>query len=75
MKKKLLTYHYPLYPQMRQYMTENIFQPKVIIRTSIGAKFPLDGGIQHTRDYTQMMKDNLTEIFNAVIIPIDIASP
>ena len=45
-----------------QYMTENIFQPKVIIRTSIGAKFPLDGGIQHTRDYTQMMKDNLTEI-------------
>ena len=45
-----------------KYMTENIFQPKVIIRTSIGAKFPLDGGIQHTRDYTQMMKDNLTEI-------------
>ena len=45
-----------------QYMTENVFQPKVIIRTSIGAKFPLDGGIQHTRDYTQMMKDNLTEI-------------
>lgn len=45
-----------------KYMTENIFKPKVIIRTSIGAKFPLDGGIQHTRDYTQMMKDNLTEI-------------
>ena len=45
-----------------QYMTENIFQPKVIIRTSIGAKFPLDGGIQHTRDYTQMMKDTLTEV-------------
>jgi pyruvate/2-oxoglutarate/acetoin dehydrogenase E1 component len=45
-----------------QYMTENIFQPKVIIRTSIGAKFPLDGGIQHTQDYTQMMKDTLTEV-------------
>ena len=45
-----------------QYMTENKFKPKVIIRTSIGAKFPLDGGIQHTRDYTQMMKDTLTEV-------------
>jgi pyruvate/2-oxoglutarate/acetoin dehydrogenase E1 component len=45
-----------------QYMTENKFQAKVIIRTSIGAKFPLDGGIQHTRDYTQMMKDTLTEV-------------
>lgn len=45
-----------------QYMTERVWNPKVIIRTSIGAKFPLDGGIQHTRDYTQMMKDNLTEI-------------
>jgi pyruvate/2-oxoglutarate/acetoin dehydrogenase E1 component len=45
-----------------QYMSENIFQPKVIIRTSIGAKFPLDGGIQHTQDYTQMMKDTLTEV-------------
>jgi pyruvate/2-oxoglutarate/acetoin dehydrogenase E1 component len=50
-----------------QYMTESVFQPKVIIRTSIGAKFPLDGGIQHTRDYTQMMKDNLTEI-NVVLL-------
>ena len=50
-----------------QYMTESVFQPKVIIRTSIGAKFPLDGGLQHTRDYTQMMKDNLTEI-NVVLL-------
>ncbi len=45
-----------------KYMTEDIWKPKVIIRTSIGAKFPLDGGVQHTQDYTQMMKDNLTEI-------------
>mgnify|MGYP005652224203 FL=1 len=45
-----------------QYMTEGVWNPKVIIRTSIGAKFPLDGGIQHTQDYTQMMKDTLTEI-------------
>tara|TARA_Y100001963_G_scaffold59635_1_gene83394 strand:+ start:1443 stop:1973 length:531 start_codon:yes stop_codon:yes gene_type:complete len=45
-----------------KYMTEDVWKPKVIIRTSIGAKFPLNGGIQHTQDYTQMMKDNLTEI-------------
>ena len=50
-----------------QYMTEGIWKPRVIIRTSIGAKFPLDGGIQHTQDYTQMMKDNLTEI-NVVLL-------
>ena len=50
-----------------EYMTEGIWKPKVIIRTSIGAKFPLDGGIQHTQDYTQMMKDNLTEI-NVVLL-------
>ena len=49
------------------YMTEGIWKPRVIIRTSIGAKFPLDGGIQHTQDYTQMMKDNLTEI-NVVLL-------
>ena len=45
-----------------QYMTEGVWNPKVIIRTSIGAKFPLDGGIQHTQDYTNIMKDILTEI-------------
>ena len=45
-----------------KYMTEDVWKPKVIIRTSIGAKFPLNGGVQHTQDYTQMMKDNLTEI-------------
>ena len=45
-----------------KYMTEGVWNPKVIIRTSIGAKFPLDGGIQHTQDYTNIMKDILTEI-------------
>jgi pyruvate/2-oxoglutarate/acetoin dehydrogenase E1 component len=45
-----------------KYMTGDVWKPKVIIRTSIGAKFPINGGIQHTQDYTQMMKDNLTEI-------------
>lgn len=45
-----------------QYMSQKQFQPKVIIRTSIGSKKPLDGGIQHTQDYTKIFKKILTEI-------------
>ena len=44
------------------FRTEGTFKPKVIMRTSIGAKEPLDGGIQHTQDYTKMFKGILTEI-------------
>ena len=38
------------------------FKPRVIIRTSIGSKKPLNGGVQHTQDYTKMFKDILTEV-------------
>ena len=34
----------------------------MIIRTSIGSKNPLDGGVQHTQNYTKIFKDTLTEI-------------
>ena len=37
-------------------MSRNEMRPKVIIRTSIGSKNPLDGGPQHTQDYTREMK-------------------
>tara|TARA_Y100001963_G_scaffold111957_1_gene154896 strand:- start:845 stop:1375 length:531 start_codon:yes stop_codon:yes gene_type:complete len=50
-----------------QEMTEDNFKPKVIMRTSIGAKSPLDGGVQHTQDYTQVMKDILNEV-NVVLL-------
>ena len=33
-------------------MTHGEYAPRVIIRTSVGSKEPLDGGIQHTGDYT-----------------------
>ena len=33
-------------------MSHGEYSPKVIIRTAIGSKEPLDGGIQHTSDYT-----------------------
>ena len=48
-------------------MSFNQFKPRVIIRTSIGSKKPLDGGIQHTQDYTKMFKDILTEV-NVVLL-------
>jgi len=50
-----------------QHMTEGTFKPKVIMRTSIGAKQPLDGGIQHTQDYTDPLMRMLHEV-NVVLL-------
>ena len=43
-------------------MSRNEIKPRVIIRTSIGSKKPLDGGPQHTQDYTKIFKETLTEV-------------
>ena len=32
------------------------FRPKVIIRTAVGGKFPLDPGPQHTQDYSEQFR-------------------
>lgn len=45
-----------------RFLSNNSFKPRVIIRTSIGSKKPLDGGVQHTQDYTKMFKSVLTEV-------------
>jgi len=45
-----------------QHMTEGTFKPKVIMRTSIGSKNPLNGGVQHTQDYTLAIREMLTEV-------------
>lgn len=45
-----------------RYMSFGDFKPRVIIRTSIGSKNPLDGGVQHTQDYTKALKGILTEV-------------
>lgn len=45
-----------------QVMTENNWKPKVILRTSIGSTNPLNGGVQHTQDYTKQFKEMLTEV-------------
>ena len=38
-------------------MSNNEFKPKVIIRTSVGSKKPLNGGVQYTQDYTKIFKN------------------
>ncbi len=43
-------------------MSRNEMRPKIIIRTSIGSKVPLDGGPQHTQNYTEIFKKILTEV-------------
>ena len=43
-----------------EFMSKGKMRPRVIIRTSIGPKIPLDGGPQHTADYTKSFKDMLT---------------
>ena len=43
-------------------MSRNEMKPQVIIRTAIGAKKPLDGGPQHTQDYSSILNKILTEV-------------
>ena len=38
------------------------FMPKVIIRTSIGSKIPLDGGPQHTNDHSKAFRQLLDNV-------------
>ena len=45
-----------------RFMSENKMCPRIIIRTSIGPKKPLDGGPQHTADYTEALRKMVTEI-------------
>jgi len=44
------------------FMSKGQMKPRVIIRTSIGAKNPIDGGIQHTQDHTEAFRHLLTSI-------------
>ena len=44
------------------FMSKGKMKPRIIVRTSIGPKEPLDGGPQHTADYTSVFKDMLTTV-------------
>ena len=49
------------------FMSKGMMKPRVIIRTSIGAKKPLDGGVQHTQNHTEAFKLLLKNI-NVVLL-------
>ena len=51
-----------------QVMSNSEIQPRVIIRTSIGSTNPLNGGIQHTQDYTNAFKDMLRHNVEVVLL-------
>ena len=42
-------------------MSKSMLIPKVIVRVAVGAKKPLDGGEQHTQDFTESLKHMLTD--------------
>ena len=43
-------------------MSEGKMRPRIIIRTSVGPKKPLDGGPQHTNNHAKAVKNMLTEV-------------
>lgn len=42
-------------------MSKGELVPRVIVRVAVGAKKPLDGGSQHTQDFTESIKAMLTD--------------
>ena len=42
-------------------MTKSQLVPRVITRVAVGAKKPLDGGSQHTQDFTDALKKMLSD--------------
>ena len=48
-------------------MTWGVYDPRVIIRTSIGAKVPLNGVLQHTQDHTEAFRHLLDNV-NVVLL-------
>ena len=42
-------------------MTKSQLVPRVITRVAVGAKKPLDGGSQHTQDFTESIKNMLND--------------
>ena len=45
-----------------QNMSNGQMKPKVIIRTAVGSREPLNGGVQHTQNYIKQLKEMLTEV-------------
>ena len=43
-------------------LSHNLFNPKVIIITTVGSKYPLDTGLQHSKDLTKGLKSLLRNV-------------
>ena len=52
-------------------MSAGRFRPKVIIRTMIGARYPLNPGAQHSQDHTTMLYNVLTNIKVVKLVFLD----
>ena len=48
-------------------ISEGQYQPRIIIRTSVGSRIPLDAGEQHTQDHTQAFKNLLKRVHVVVL--------
>ena len=44
-----------------KHMSRGMLIPKVIVRVAVGAKKPIDGGLQHTQDFTEALKHMLID--------------
>tara|TARA_R110002020_G_scaffold12133_1_gene44851 strand:- start:1176 stop:1706 length:531 start_codon:yes stop_codon:yes gene_type:complete len=44
-----------------KHMSKGLLVPKVIVRVAVGAKKPIDGGAQHTQDFTEPIKNMVTD--------------
>ena len=44
-----------------KHMSKGLLVPKVIVRVAVGAKKPIDGGAQHTQDFTESIKNMVTD--------------
>ena len=44
-----------------KHMSKGKLIPKVIVRVAVGARKPLDGGLQHTQDFTEAIKNMVTD--------------
>ena len=44
-----------------KHMSQGKLIPKVIVRVAVGAKKPIDGGLQHTQDFTSAIRSMVTD--------------
>ncbi len=56
-------------------MSNRQFNPKVLIRTMVGSKKPLNPGPQHYQDYTEPLRDILTNIDVVKLVNADSVLP